>query len=108
RLGPDLTTRRIMTSGPKEHGEPAGTYGLAALPAPDGHSFAYVEVHDGLVDLLVAPLEPADGRRSGRPSKARNERSADSGIVISPWPGVWRAVDWLPDGSAVLAIGESG
>jgi dipeptidyl aminopeptidase/acylaminoacyl peptidase len=106
RLEPDLTTRHVLTSGPREHGEPAGTSGFAALPAPDSRSFVYLEVHDGLVDLLVATLEPGGGR-SRRSAKAPREGGTESGAAINPWSGVWRAVDWLPDASAVLAIGES-
>jgi dipeptidyl aminopeptidase/acylaminoacyl peptidase len=26
---------------------------------------------------------------------------------VNPWPGVWRAVGWLPDGSSLVALGES-
>ena len=111
RVGPDLRGRTILTSGVQEHGEPTGGFGSVALPSPDGRWFTHIAVHDGLVDLVVAPL--AEGgvqvRRSpGRPPKnAAPIPAAGAGRAIQPWPGVWRAIAWSADGSQVLAIGES-
>jgi dipeptidyl aminopeptidase/acylaminoacyl peptidase len=111
RVGPDLRERTILTSGVREHGEPTGGFGSVALPSPDGRWFTHIAVHDGLVDLVVAPL--GDGgaqiRRSrGRPSKSPKPiLAAGPGRAIQPWPGVWRAVAWSADGRQVLAIGES-
>ncbi len=91
-LSPDRRTRTRLTSGAREHGEPGGEWGFRPLPSPDGRRLVHVAIHDALVDLVVAPL----GRRSGR-----------DGIVVNPWPGIWRAVGWLADGSAIVALGES-
>ena len=70
----------------------------------------HIEVHDGLIDLVVrgagdgAP--PKRGR--GRPPKApRTVAAATKAERISPWDGVWRAVGWLPDGAWIAAVGES-
>ena len=89
RLAADLATRTVLTRGAREHGEPGGAFGYGPIASPDGRRFAHIEVHDGLVDVVAAPL----GR--GR------------GAVLNPWPGVWRPIGWLPDGSAVAAVGES-
>jgi dipeptidyl aminopeptidase/acylaminoacyl peptidase len=91
-LSPDRRTRTQLTSGEREHGEPGGEWGFRPLPSPDGRRFVHAAIHDALVDLVVAPL----GRSAGR-----------DGVVVNPWPGVWRAVGWLPDGTAIVALGES-
>jgi dipeptidyl aminopeptidase/acylaminoacyl peptidase len=70
----------------------------------------HIEVHDGLIDLVVrsaaAGVPPKRGR--GRPPKApRTVAAATKAERISPWDGAWRAVGWLPDGAWVAAIGES-
>ena len=36
RLAADGKTKTVLTSGKREHGEPSGGYGYAALPSPDG------------------------------------------------------------------------
>ena len=36
RVGADGTDRTVLTTGRREHGEPSGGYGYAALPSPDG------------------------------------------------------------------------
>ena len=109
RLYPALRERTLLTSGPREHGEPGGTFGYVPLPSPDGSRFVHVEVHDGRCDLLVAPLGGAPAKRGrGRPPKnPRPVTGAGSGVRIDPWPGVWRAVAWTTDGAWVAAIGES-
>ncbi len=98
RLDPGLTERAIVTRGKREHGEPSGSFGFAPLPSPDGSLVVHAEVHDGLVDPVITSVA------TRRPTRAARELGSRS---IAPWPGVWRAVDWLPDGSGVLAIGES-
>jgi dipeptidyl aminopeptidase/acylaminoacyl peptidase len=96
RISADGVERTVLTSGPRERGEPGGGWGYVPLPSPDGKKYAHVEIHDGLADLMVGDL-PADGAGS------------DVGLpaVVSPFEGVWMAVAWLPDSSAVLAIGSS-
>ncbi len=89
QLSPDLKERTSLTRGAQEHGDPQGGFGVQPLPSPDGRRFSHVAVHDGAIDLVVATI--ADG----------------SSTAIQPWPGVWRAVGWSPDGSQVVAIGES-
>jgi dipeptidyl aminopeptidase/acylaminoacyl peptidase len=109
RLSPDLRERRVVTAGAREHGEPTGAPGQAPLASPDGSRFAYVEIHDGLCDLMVGPLGPAvpAKRGPGRPPKhPRPLSAARPGTKLSPWDGIWRIVDWMPDGTAILAIGE--
>ena len=106
----DGNDRTVLTAGRREHGEPGGGWGYVPMPSPDGRRFAYVEMHDGLVDLMVGegpvgtgtdPLSagaaPATAQRTGRAVSA----------VVSPFDGAWMAVGWLPDSSAVLAIGSS-
>ena len=99
--------RPALTSGAAEHGDYNGGFGLAPLPSPDGSRFVHPLLRDGLVDLVVAPLAAATPARRGpgRPPKHRSE--ALPGVRINPIDGVWRAVDWLPDGSGILAIGAS-
>jgi dipeptidyl aminopeptidase/acylaminoacyl peptidase len=94
RISADGRDRVVMTAGTREHGEPSGGWGYVPLPSPDGRHFVYVDIHDGLADLLVSDLA---GHSAGttRPS------------MLSPFEGVWMAVGWLPDSSAVLAIGSS-
>lgn len=109
RLGPDLRERTILTAGSAEHGEPVGSSGFDPLASPDGERFVHVQVADGYVDLVVAPLAAAGPvkRGPGRPPKhPRPVTAAGAGARVNPWPGVWRAVGWLHDGSAVLAVGE--
>lgn len=102
--------RVVLTSGAREHGEPGSGVGHAPLPSADGSRFVYVEVHDGVQDLIVGELAaggvPKRGR--GRPPKApRTVSAATAGRRINPWDGVWRSVGWLPDGAWVAAVGEN-
>jgi dipeptidyl aminopeptidase/acylaminoacyl peptidase len=90
RVSADGRDRVVLTAGPREHGEPGGGWGYVPLPSPDGRRFVHIEIHDGLADLLVADL-------------AGNSRPS----TLSPFEGVWMAVGWLPDSSAVLALGSS-
>jgi dipeptidyl aminopeptidase/acylaminoacyl peptidase len=105
RIGADGKGRAVLTAGGREHGEPGGGWGYAPLPSPDGKWFAHVEVHDGLVDLHVAPLgaaRPAGGNGTGHaPAPAAHA------APINPFEGVWQAIGWLPDSTALLAIGRS-
>ena len=106
----DGRDRIVLTDGKREHGEPSGGYGYAPLPSPDGERVVHIEVHDGLIDLVVRSLgvgsPPKRGR--GRPPKApRTVAAATTATKVSPWDGVWRAIGWLPDGAWVAAIGES-
>ena len=110
RLSPDGRERIVLTTGAREHGDISGTTGSAALPSPDGRRFVHIEVHDGFVDLVVAPIEgvvpPKRGR--GRPPKNRPAVvAAVEGQVVNPWPGLWRAMGWTQDGAWVAAVGES-
>jgi len=111
RRSADGRDRIVLTDGEREHGEPSGGVGYAALPSPDGSRFVHIEVHDGLIDLVVrdtaAGAPPKRGR--GRPPKTPRTVTATGGRpqVISPWDGVWRSVGWLPDGAWIAAIGES-
>ena len=38
RLAPGLGGRTQLTAGPREHGEPGGSYGYLPLPSPDGRA----------------------------------------------------------------------
>jgi dipeptidyl aminopeptidase/acylaminoacyl peptidase len=110
RRSPDGRDRIVLTDGEREHGEPSGSYGYVPLPSPDGNRVVHIEVHDGLVDLIVRSLgdgaPPKRGR--GRPPKTpRTVTAATKAQRISPWDGVWRAVGWLADGAWIAAIGES-
>ena len=109
RLDAAFRERTLLTGGPREHGDPGGWFGHVPLPSPDGSRFVHLEIHDGVSDLLVAPLTggaPAK-RGRGRPPKIPRPAAAGAGVRIEPWPGVWRAIDWTTDGSWVAAIGES-
>jgi dipeptidyl aminopeptidase/acylaminoacyl peptidase len=110
RLGADGRTKTVLTSGEREHGEPTGGYGYAPVPSPDGRRFVHIDVHDALIDLVVAPIA-GDGpvkRGRGRPPKNPPPTvAAGRGVVTNPWPGVWRSVGFTPDGGSLVAIGES-
>ena len=109
-LSADGRERRVLTSGTRDHGEPTGGVGYAALPSPDGHRFVHMEVHDGFIDLVVAPTgtdAPPPKRGRGRPRKNPPPIvAAAEGRSIGPWPGVWKMVGWLSDGAWIAAIGE--
>lgn len=109
-LSADGRERRVLTSGEREHAEPTGAPGYAALPSPDGRRVVHIEVHDGLVDLVVAPTEggaPAKRGRGRPPKHPPPVVAAAKGVRINPLPGVWRSVGWLADGAWVAAVGES-
>ena len=75
--------------------------------SPDGRSFVHVEIHDGLSDLVVRPLPPAGRGRASAGGTGGAAEGEGVASVISPFDGMWLAVDWLPDSSAVLAVGRS-
>ena len=110
RRSADGRDRIVLTDGDREHGEPSGGYGFAPLPSPDGGRVVHIQVHDGLIDLVVRSLVDAAPPKRGRgrpPKRPRTVAAATRAERISPWEGVWRAVGWLPDGAWVAAIGES-
>jgi hypothetical protein len=97
-LSLDGGRRDVLTSGRHEHGEPGGGWGYAPLPSPDGRYFVNVENREGLADLMVGYLPTGDG---AAPAPGRTSP------VVIPFEGVWMAIGWLPDSSAILAIGKS-
>jgi dipeptidyl aminopeptidase/acylaminoacyl peptidase len=99
RVSTDGRDRTVLTTGRREHGEPSGGWGYVPLASPDGKRFVHIEVRDGLIDLLVGDLP--DGGAEALPVEGRES------AVVSPFDGVWMAVAWLPDSSAVLALGSS-
>jgi dipeptidyl aminopeptidase/acylaminoacyl peptidase len=106
----DGGARTALTAGDVDHGDYNGGFGHAPLPSPDGTKLVHPVFRDGLVDLVVAPLAAAtpSKRRPGRPPKVRPpEATVGAGARINPTDGVWLAVGWLPDGSGILAVGES-
>lgn len=112
RRSADGRDRIVLSDGEREHGEPGGEFGYTPLASPDGSRFVHIEVHDGLIDLVVRGI--GDGtvpkRGRGRPPKTPRAivpTGAAAPTTISPWPGVWRSVGWLADGAWVAAIGES-
>jgi dipeptidyl aminopeptidase/acylaminoacyl peptidase len=112
RRSPDGRERVVLTDGEREHGEPSGGFGYAPVPSPDASRVIHIEVHDGLVDLVVRAFSGAQPPKRGRgrpPKTPRAVVAAGEGApaTISPWPGVWHAVGWLPDGAWFAAIGES-
>jgi dipeptidyl aminopeptidase/acylaminoacyl peptidase len=98
RVSTDGKDRTVLTSGRREHGEVGGAWGYVPLPSPDGTRFACSEFRDGLVDLLVGELPPA-GPGAGD--------AATRTTVVNPFEGVWMTVGWMPDSSAILAVGRS-
>jgi dipeptidyl aminopeptidase/acylaminoacyl peptidase len=109
-LSADERERRVLTAGEREHAEPSGGIGYAALPSADGARFVHIEVHDGLIDLVVAPLAPGAPAKRGRGRPRKNPppvAAAEKGQLVNPWPGVWRSVGWLADGAWLAAVGES-
>ncbi len=97
RVSVDGTQRTVLTTGEREHGEPGGGWGYMPLPSPDGKRFACVEIRDGLADLVVSDLP--DGTAAATPEEKRPES-------VAPFEGVWLAAGWLPDSSAILAVGS--
>jgi dipeptidyl aminopeptidase/acylaminoacyl peptidase len=102
QVSADGSERRVLTTGQHEHGEPGGGWGYAPLPSPDGKRFVHVEIREGLVDLLIGEL-PSQGSGAGAKRAGAGLRTA----VVNPSEGVWMAVGWMPDASAILAIGRS-
>ena len=110
RLAADGRTKTVLTSGRREHGEPSGGYGYAPLPSPDGSRFVHVDIHDALIDLVVAPIGGSTPVKRGRGRPPKNPPptvAAGAGVVVNPWPGVWRSVGFTSDGTSLVAIGES-
>ena len=112
RVKADGTDRSVLTAGAVEHGAPGGGFGIAPIPSPDGTRFVHVIVREGLQQVHVAPMAGAvpAKRRRGRPPKrpvADLAPGVGSPVRIDPFDGVWLAVAWMPDGSGILAIGES-
>ena len=98
RVSADGAERTVLTSGPRDHGEPGGGWGYAPLASPDGRRFVHVEIHDGLADLVVDRLPDGDVATAGDP--------ISQPTIVNPFEGVWIAAGWLPDSSAVLAVGS--
>ena len=112
RVNADGTGRIVLTSGAVEHGAPGALFGIAPIPSPDGTRFIHAVIRDGLQELHVAPMAaPLPLKRGpGRPPKhpvVALAPGAGAPVRVDPFDGVWLAVDWLPDGSGILAIGES-
>ncbi len=112
RVDADGTGRSVLTSGAVEHGAPGALFGVAPIPSPDGTRFVHATIRDALQQLYVAPMAAATPvkRRPGRPPKhpaVEPPPGAGAPVRIDPFDGVWLAVDWLPDGSGILAVGES-
>jgi dipeptidyl aminopeptidase/acylaminoacyl peptidase len=109
RLAGDGRSKTVLTGGAREHGESNGNWGWSPLPSPDGAHYVHAEVHDALVDLVVAPLAEDPPRRGpGRPPKRpRPASSSGEARVVNPWPGVWHRVGFSADGAWLAAIGES-
>jgi dipeptidyl aminopeptidase/acylaminoacyl peptidase len=112
--------RTVITGGKSEHGEPGGGWGYVPLPSPDGRSVVHVEIHDGLVDLAISELpggagwaaatgtESAESPAAGALTAARaTEPAAAEPAPLNPFEGMWQAIGWLPDSSAVLAVSRS-
>jgi dipeptidyl aminopeptidase/acylaminoacyl peptidase len=110
RLAADGRTKTVLTTGKRDHGEPNGDYGYAALPSTDGSRFVHADIHDALIDLVVAPIGGATPVKRGRGRPPKNPPptvDAGAGVVVNPWPGLWRSVGFTADGSGLVAIGES-
>ena len=78
RLAADARER----DGPDERAAGArravGGTGLAPLPSPDGARFVHVDVHDALVDLVVAPIERCTPRQARPRPPAEEPRRRSS------------------------------
>jgi Tol biopolymer transport system component len=81
RLDPSLRDRTQLTTGAREHGDPTGLYGHVALPSPDETRFVHQHIHDGVSDLVVAPLTGVvpQKRPRGRPPKNPRPGSTAAG-----------------------------
>jgi dipeptidyl aminopeptidase/acylaminoacyl peptidase len=110
RVTADGREKTILTTGRREHGETSGGYGYAALASPDGSRFVHADIHDALIDLVIAPIGGAPPVKRGRGRPPKNPPpaiAAGGGEVVNPWPGVWRSVGFASDGAWLAAIGES-
>ncbi len=110
RVPLDGGERSVLTAGAVEHGDYGGGFGTAPLASPDGTRFVHSVLQDGHVHLYVAPLAGAtpEKRRPGRPRKSSPPAvAAGAAVRVSPTDGFWLAVDWLPDGTGILAVGET-
>ena len=112
RVKADGTDWSALTAGAVEHGAPGGGFGIAPIPSPDGARFAHVIVRAGLQQVHVAPMASAAPakRKPGRPPKhpvGDLAPGVGASVRIDPFDGVWLAVAWMPDGSGILAVGES-
>ena len=79
-----------------------GGSALAPLPSPDGSRFVHIEVHDGLIDLVVGELgerRAAEARPRPAAEDAADRRGGLDRAPVNPWDGVWRAFGWLSDGA---------
>ena len=109
RVSADGRERAVLTAGAVEHADLSGNEGWVALPSPDGSRFAHIANHDGCADAVVSSIGTAAAARRPRGRPPKNPRpvaAAGGSAVVSPWPGLWRTIGWLPDGSAVVAMGE--
>ena len=97
--------RIVLTAGEREHGEPSGGLGFAPLPSPDGTRFVHVEVHDGLLDLVVgdlagAPPRSADAagrpRRRGPSPRPRPVGGSTRGTASGARSAGWRTAPGSP------------
>ena len=110
RVGADGREKTVLTVGRREHGETSGGYGYAPLASSDGSRFVHADIHDALIDLLIAPIGGATPVKRGRGRPPKNPPpaiAAGGGEVVNPWPGVWRSVGFASDGAWLAAIGES-
>ena len=83
RRSPDGRDRIVLTDGEREHGEPSGGVGYAPLPSPDGSRVVHIEVHDGLVDLVVRSLGDAAAAQA-RPRPAAQDAAHGRGGHARP------------------------
>src|SRR4029079_11545830 len=110
RLEPDGRTKTILTGGSREHGEPSGGSGYAPLASQDGERFVHLDVHDALVDLVVAPVSGAGPIKRGRGRPPKNPPpsvAAGAGQGVSRCAGLCRSFGFPADGTSLVAIGES-
>src|SRR4051794_3849660 len=110
RVAADGRGKTVLTTGRRDHGEPSGDDGYAALATPDGSRFVHADVHDALIDLVLAPIGGATPTKRGRGRPPKNPPptvDANAGLVINPWPGLWRSFGFTADGTGLVAIGES-